>query len=188
MAPSSVLPGFAPKVRGMTLTTKEVRSTLPCKVSSYAILGERRQVTPGVLDDDARYLFNHGQCTALAIALAQRLNTPLKLVVNSFYDQEDYVDFDGDFLDGITEIPAEVIDEDWWHAVVEVDPDQYLDVAGIISKRDLLLRYFAKEEDGLLITTSEDQLYDLPRRCEGAPRPDLPTAELFVDAVLSEFL
>jgi hypothetical protein len=172
----------------MSITIDEVRSTPTKKITAQAILGEKVQVSPGVLDAAAAYLFSHGQCTSLAIALSRRLSAPLKLVIGQWSEIGDYLTDAGVVIDGFTEIPSDVIDEEWYHVVVEVGDDEYLDISGVASSADILMRYFNAQFEGLLVPTSEDQIYELCGMCEGTAWPDVRVAELFVDAVLSKFL
>lgn len=153
------------------------------KISVPAIGKKDVWVTPGVVDVDAAYLYSNGQCAALAIALSRKLSAPLRLVAYRFHanDNEAIIDEDEQFKD---DVPFEWITESSYHAVVEVGPDQFLDISGVTDKVSLLRRCFMHAHEGALTTTSEAQLMSI----FDSPKQDIATAELFVDAVLEKHL
>lgn len=41
------------------------------------VMGDEYELTPGVIDDDADYVFRNGQCLALAVAVSRRTGWPI---------------------------------------------------------------------------------------------------------------
>lgn len=161
------------------------------KVSVYLPGAGLTPLTPGRLDRVAHNAFTYGQCHALAIALAERLQCPLRVVVaapaalaKASRPLALPSPLPSTVLD--VELPDSVVARYWDHAVVEVGPDRYLDVRGIRSKKDLL-HLNGYEPTNLLVLTSPRQLRALSKHRSGVT-PNVSAARLFVDAVIDAYL
>lgn len=141
-------------------------------VEVYDSSGSPCEVTPGVIDDEADWVYLNGQCLALAVAMSERTGWPVHLRTLTDGDEADptgvyanlrhaYVQApDGALIDirGVND--ADIVDEE----CRDLDCDLYLPP-----------RVIPAAEARTLLDEFEGYLFD----------QDVPTAETFVDAVLA---
>lgn len=126
--------------------------------------GDTVGLTAGVLDREASYVFNAGQCLALAIALSERTGWPLYLRVGH----------------GIIGRRRKACDYAI-HAMVRKPDGKLLDVDGIRDEGDWVPSGW--EIDPVIIPAT-DARSALTRYTAGMVTQDITVAEQFVDVVL----
>ena len=134
-------------------------------------------VTPGILDKDAEHAFMNGQCHALALALAEKLNKPLVVLVEYEVGEEPGEDVTSERW----------LAEHWLHAAVQLDWDRYLDVTGV-SDQDGLLELYGDTSDhsevvNEVVPVTAEQLERFWVHGYGVP-PARDVAQTFVAPVL----
>ena len=159
------------------IDSEHITSLAPAVVSLNTNYGGTVVVTPGVLDEDALFGFSGGQCHAMAIALSERLDKPLLVMVTV-----------GESEDIPSNPDEEWIANHWTHAVVEISTEKYLDVSGVWDEEEVIDNYCRIGEDDLeysLVPIEREGLENLHNygKCQ-APQTDI--ARLFVDVVLAE--
>ena len=164
-----------------TISADEVLGTNPVVVD--LIYGKTVTVTPGLLDEAAEEAFQYGQCHALAIVLAERLDRPIHALVEYFpYD----LWWDEEFGDESESPSEEWLASHWGHAVIQVGPGSYLDVEGISDMDDLVATYGSPRDYGVCYATFEVTPKQLSRfwMYGYGVKPNLDVARTFVDPVL----
>jgi hypothetical protein len=155
----------------------------PSTVIAVDRTGAPVTLTPGLLDDEARYVFTAGQCVALAVALAEKSGWPV-YVESRVYDGR-YPTGDGapDRLDSNAEIV---------HAMVEMPDGRVLDVRGpAIGEARMSFvksptRYGRNTYMPPVRIPPERAREILNRKRDKDLRPqDVETAALFADAVIA---
>ena len=126
--------------------------------------GDTVGLTAGVLDREASYVFNAGQCLALAIALSERTGWPMYLRVGH----------------GIVGRRRKACDYAI-HAMVQKPDGKLLDVDGIRDEGDWVPSGW--EIEPVIIPAAEART-TLKRYAAGMVTQDVSVAEQFVDAVL----
>lgn len=126
--------------------------------------GDTVGITAGVLDLEASYVFNAGQCLALAVALSERTGWPMYLRV-------------GHGIIGRRRNPCDYA----IHAMVQKPDGKLLDVDGIRDEGDWARSGW--EIDPVIIPAA-DARTALKKYTAGMVTQDVAVAEQFVDAVL----
>jgi hypothetical protein len=157
-----------------------MKTTSKAKTTVYLPGAGRVALTPNVLDVTALNAFSYGQCHALAIALAERLELPLRVVLST------RARLRTSNIPENEELPDRVVARHWGHAVVELSPGKYLDVKGIRSAKELI-DMNACEPSSFIAPTSRRQLCELSYLRSGV-RPNIDVARQFVDAVIDSYL
>ncbi|MEJ7648185.1 MAG: hypothetical protein WKF57_03895 [Nakamurella sp.] len=89
--------------------------TEPARVLVTDVMGDEYLLTPGVIDDDADYVFRNGQCLALAVAVSRRTGWPIVLTC---FDTPERFELGPDH-------PPDLV-----HATVRTPEGQLLDIRG----------------------------------------------------------
>jgi len=140
----------------------------------------------GVLDKAAEHAFMNGQCHALALALAEKLDKPLfVLAIYEYSSSDEWWDEDGDMDDAPSE---EWLAAHWSHAVLQLGWDSYLDVTGVSSEDELMEVYGDTDEErgetgNVLFAVTPKQLERFWMYGYGVA-PDMDVARTFVEPVL----
>jgi len=135
---------------------------------SIETAGMHTEITAGVLDDEAKYVFMHGQCLAFATAVSLAIGFPL--VVQTFADEDDFGDTDED---GVKEKMDNV-----GHCYVLRNDGMLLDVTGVVAHIDT---HRANLEPGDKLHVAGDGL------CVYKLDPEDPKNEVFNQALLDMF-
>ena len=168
-----------------TVDGEDLMSSSTVQVSlGYRGLGD---ITPGVLDKDAEYVFMNGQCHALAIALAEKLDKPLFVFTEYTYSTHDQW-WDHEYGD-MDDPPSEQwLAEHWSHAVVQLGWDTYLDVNGISDEDELIETYGQLDSEHgktaySLFQVTPEQLGRFWQYGDGV-EPAVEVARTFIEPVL----
>ena len=144
---------------------------VPEYVEVFDASGDVCQLTPGVIDEEARWVYTNGQCLALAVALARRTGWPLATTTIEELDP------DGAEPDGYRHHAL------LRHASVLTPAGDLLDINGD-NDAEAIEHY---PEDTFVLHSSPDEVDQLLAEQEGhLMYQDLAVAEMFVDVVLAE--
>lgn len=153
--------------------------TISVEANPMSFFGDESfELTPGVIDEDAEYVFTHGQCHALALALNERTGWPLVGIAAGGPHHPSHCAVrrpDGEIIDitGYAEraVPWIFYGPEAWYPV-----DAKTARAGFpVSEDDPEVQDFEAMWGDEFPDEIPDTYYRLP---------DLPAGRLFVDAVL----